>query len=127
MKTILLCLCITISVTVKAQFISKADIPVYSCMFVSGLAYGQAEKITWHNPYSRSTYWNPYASDHIYPMNFNGYHMCRLVQDAAILGAICFSVNDFKGKNKGWRIVKKAALCSVSFYVGQTVTYNLIK
>lgn len=124
MKKILICL--LISVSLKAQFITAKDIPTYSCMFVSGLAYGQAEKIIWHDPYSRTKYWNPYESYHQYPMNMDGYHTMRLIQDAAILGAVCFSINDFK-KPKAIAIIKKIAICSVSFYVGQQITYSIIK
>ncbi len=118
-----------LSITASAQF-TKKDIPVYGCMFAAGAFYGQAEKLIWHNPYPNSTFWNPYKSwekTDKKTIKLDGYHLMRFGQDAAIVGAVVLSVNDFKGKNKFWKITQKALLCSASFWAGQQVTYKLIK
>ncbi len=126
MKLIIILLFLT--TTAKAQFISKKDVPVYACMFGSGLFYGQAEKLIW-KPVNNQ-FWNPYMNwqktngDLI---KLDGYHLMRLGQFTCITGAVVLSVNDFHGKGKFWQISKKVLLCSASFWIGQEVTYKLIK
>lgn len=111
--------------TVRAQFIASKDVPVYALMFAAGAAYGQAEKITWHDPYSRSDYWNPYTEKQ-YSLNLDGYHTMRLLQYSFTVTAIVVSVNDFK-KPKFLSLAKKILFCSASYWMGQQLTYNLIK
>ncbi len=127
MKLITIILLLSCTV-LKAQFIAKKDIPVYCLMAGAGAFYGQAEKLIWKPV--KSDFWNPYSNWQNTNGNLiklDGYHLMRLGQFTCITGAVVLSVNDFHGKGKFWQIGKKVLLCSASFWIGQTVTYKIIK
>ncbi len=124
----LLIILLFLTQTVKGQFISKKDIPVYCLMAGAGAFYGQAEKLIWKP--GKSKFWNPYLnweSTNGNLIKLDGYHLMRLGQFTCITGAVVLSVNDFHGKGKFWQIGKKVLLCSVSFWAGQQLTYKIIK
>ena len=120
---IILFILLLLPLSTRAQFIPKKDIPVYSCMFLAGACYGTAEAIIWHDPKPGNEFWSPYVSDG--KKKVDAYHLARLGQNAFVIGAVCFSVSDFK-KPKFLPIAKKVLLCSISYQVGQCLTYNVI-
>lgn len=139
MKTFLtLALLVTIA---KAQ--TKNDLAVYGLSFVAGVANGYEEVLKFHynkgfarvHPNASRQFWDPRVSWHnknrnaitkVIPTFSDGYHLTRDISRLSLIAAIAISRNDFKGKNKGWKIAKKFVISLAVNRLGQFIVYDWI-
>jgi len=99
--------------------------PVYASFFGAGLAYGTAEGLIWHTNNSNNAFWNPYKSWRT-GVAVDGYHAARAVGIACFMAGAVLSVNDVKHPFR-WGMLKKIAMCSVSYWVGQMITWHTVR
>ncbi|HVX51251.1 MAG TPA: hypothetical protein VHB48_13880 [Chitinophagaceae bacterium] len=127
-KTLLLGVLLICGATCYSQdsvYTFKKQWPVYACFMGAGLSYGTAEALVWHVPDPNSKFWNPYLS---YKTNrlIDGYHAARAVGISFFVLSATLSVNDLKHPFR-WAMLKKMALCGVSYWAGQQLTWHLIR
>ena len=103
----------------------KRQWPVYASFFGAGLAYGTAEGLIWHTNNSNNAFWNPYKSWRT-GVAVDGYHAARAVGIACFMAGAVLSVNDVKHPFR-WGMLKKIAMCSVSYWAGQMITWHTVR
>ena len=125
------------------KFISKNDAVVYSLTFVAGMAEGFRDALSYHFstgvqktlPNINPDFWNPKISWvnknkspflSLFPMFSDGWHAVNVPNHLGNVAAIAVSSNDFKGKWKVWRLIKKAAFSVLANRAGFFLTYNVI-
>lgn len=127
----------------KEKFITKNDALVYSLTFVSGLAEGFRDALSFHFstgvqktfPRIDEQFFNPRISWQnqksnwflqTFPAFSDGWHGANAFNHGGNIAAIALSTNDFKGKGKGLRIFKKLAMSMIANRLGFLITYNVI-
>ena len=125
------------------KFISKNDVVVYSLTFVAGMAEGFRDALSFHFstgvqktfPNIDQQFFNPkisWINQHnspflqIFPAFSDGWHGANGLNHTGNVAAIAISTNDFQGKYKGWRLLRKAAFSILANRAGFFLTYNVI-
>ena len=125
------------------KFISKNDVVVYSLTFVAGMAEGFRDALSFHFStgvqktfpnidqqfFNSKISWvnkNKNGFLKIFPIFSDGWHLTNGINHISTIAAIALTSTDFKGKNRGWRILKKAAFSMAANRIGFFLTYNII-
>ena len=125
------------------KFISKNDAVVYSLTFAAGMAEGFRDALTYHFstgvqktlPGINEQFFNPKISWvnknrnwflKTFPAFSDAWHGANGLNHTGNVASIVVSSNDFRGKWKVWRLVKKAAFSVLANRAGFFLTYNVI-